>query len=198
MPTSRASRSTSTGPAMSSSLDEDFDVQRRVRVGHDRRHRRQPRAQRHGRRRPRLRRRRLPSLTSTSRPRPRSEVQNYIKVVDDALSRGHHRGLDASARSRPASSMQTELRSKLMDTIDKGVGTLVDAEHGRGVHPAEGAADPAAAGVQSRQHRQLFQPEHPVAVPAVVVSDRFRRRPLRLRKSRATPPKGRGFFVAQC
>ncbi|NDV85740.1 flagellin C [Aurantimonas aggregata] len=55
------------------------------------------------------------------------EVQAYIKVVDEALSQVTTAGSDLGA-VQTRIEMQTNFVSKLMDTIDKGVGTLVDAD----------------------------------------------------------------------
>ncbi|NDV85741.1 flagellin C [Aurantimonas aggregata] len=55
------------------------------------------------------------------------EVQAYIKVVDEALSQVTTAGSNLGAAQNRID-MQTQFVSKLMDTIDKGVGTLVDAD----------------------------------------------------------------------
>jgi flagellin len=55
------------------------------------------------------------------------EVQAYIKVVDEALSQVTTAGSSLGAVQNRID-MQTNFVSKLMDTLDKGVGTLVDAD----------------------------------------------------------------------
>ncbi|UIJ72873.1 flagellin [Aurantimonas sp. HBX-1] len=56
-----------------------------------------------------------------------TDIQNYIKVVDEALSQVTTAGASiGSVQNRVE--MQTQFVSKLMDTIDKGVGILVDAD----------------------------------------------------------------------
>ncbi|HEY9058325.1 MAG TPA: flagellin, partial [Aurantimonas sp.] len=55
------------------------------------------------------------------------QVQAYIKVVDEALSQVTTAASSLGAVQNRIE-MQTNFVSKLMDTIDKGVGTLVDAD----------------------------------------------------------------------
>ncbi|MCQ0988151.1 flagellin N-terminal helical domain-containing protein [Jiella marina] len=55
------------------------------------------------------------------------EIQAYIKVVDEALSQVTTAASSLGAVQNRID-MQTEFVSKLMDTIDMGVGTLVDAD----------------------------------------------------------------------
>ncbi|HEX2017481.1 MAG TPA: flagellin [Aurantimonas sp.] len=56
-----------------------------------------------------------------------AEIQAYIKVVDEALSQVTTAGSSLGAVQNRVE-MQTNFVSKLMDTLDKGVGTLVDAD----------------------------------------------------------------------
>ncbi|MCO6405847.1 flagellin C [Aurantimonas endophytica] len=55
------------------------------------------------------------------------QIQAYIKVVDEALSQVTTAGSSLGAVQNRIE-MQTTFVSKLMDTIDKGVGILVDAD----------------------------------------------------------------------
>ena len=55
------------------------------------------------------------------------EVQAYIKVVDEALSQVTSAAASLGAVQNRID-LQQEFVSKLMDTIDQGVGTLVDAD----------------------------------------------------------------------
>ncbi|MBB4005042.1 flagellin [Aurantimonas endophytica] len=55
------------------------------------------------------------------------QVQAYMKVVDEALSQVTTAGSSLGAVQNRIE-MQTTFVSKLMDTLDKGVGTLVDAD----------------------------------------------------------------------
>ncbi|MEN3794026.1 flagellin, partial [Fulvimarina sp. MAC3] len=54
-------------------------------------------------------------------------IKNYIKVVDKALSEVTSAASGLGAVQNRIE-MQSEFVSKLMDTVDKGVGTLVDAD----------------------------------------------------------------------
>ncbi|UIJ72874.1 flagellin [Aurantimonas sp. HBX-1] len=56
-----------------------------------------------------------------------AQIQNYMKVVDEALSQVTTAGASIGAVQNRIE-MQTNFVSKLMDTLDKGVGTLVDAD----------------------------------------------------------------------
>ncbi|ORE95061.1 flagellin [Aurantimonas sp. 22II-16-19i] len=56
-----------------------------------------------------------------------ADVNNYIRVVDSALSQVTTAASTLGAIQNRVS-MQKDFVSKLMDTIDKGVGTLVDAD----------------------------------------------------------------------
>ncbi|TFF18707.1 flagellin C [Jiella endophytica] len=56
-----------------------------------------------------------------------TDIKNYIKVVDEALSQVTSAASSLGAIQNRVE-MQTEFVSKLMDTIDTGVGTLVDAD----------------------------------------------------------------------
>ncbi|MBP0618320.1 flagellin, partial [Jiella mangrovi] len=54
-------------------------------------------------------------------------IQAYIKVVDEALSQVTTAGASLGAVQNRID-MQTDFVSELMDTVDEGVGTLVDAD----------------------------------------------------------------------
>ncbi|TFF21786.1 flagellin C [Jiella endophytica] len=56
-----------------------------------------------------------------------TDIKNYIKVVDEALSQVTSAASSLGAIQNRID-MQTEFVSKLMDTVDTGVGTLVDAD----------------------------------------------------------------------
>ena len=56
-----------------------------------------------------------------------SQIQAYLKVVDQAISQTTTAASGLGAVQNRIS-MQTDFVGKLMDTIDKGVGTLVDAD----------------------------------------------------------------------
>ncbi|TFF21785.1 flagellin C [Jiella endophytica] len=56
-----------------------------------------------------------------------TDIKNYIKVVDEALSQVTSAASSLGAVQNRIE-MQGDFVSKLMDTVDKGVGTLVDAD----------------------------------------------------------------------
>ena len=93
-----------------------------------------------------------------------AKVKLYIKTVDDALSKVTA-GASTLGAIQNRVDMQTNFVSNLMDTIDKGVGTLVDADMTEEFDEAEGPPDPAAARRPGPLHRQLVLAVAAVALP---------------------------------
>ena len=56
-----------------------------------------------------------------------TDIKNFIKVVDEALSQVTSAASSLGAIQNRVE-MQTDFVSKLMDTVSEGVGTLVDAD----------------------------------------------------------------------
>jgi flagellin len=102
-----------------------------------------------------------PTTPPTSlRSRPTSRVrQSTGKITDAATNLG-------AIKNRIG--LQQDFVKTLTDSLDRGIGQLVDADMNAESTRLQASADAAAAGHPGAVDRQRRQPEHPVAVPRLI------------------------------
>ena len=100
-------------------------------------------------------------------------LDSYIKGADAAI-----REMTTAAGSLGAVKkrigLQKDFVTNLISALDRGIGSLVDADMNEEFDQAAGPAGQAAAGHPGTEHRQRPEPEHPAAVP--IRAGSFRRR----------------------
>ena len=87
-----------------------------------------------------------------------------IGVVDAAIS-SMTDSATALGAAKARIGIQQDFVKGLMDAISRGVGQLVDADMNEEFDQAAGPAGQAAARRAGAQHRQLLEPDDPLALP---------------------------------
>ena len=118
---------------------------------------------------------------STTRPTTFSVSGLYISALTDsstdlATLDSYIKGADAAIKEMTTAAgslgavkkrigLQKDFVTNLISALDRGIGSLVDADMNEEFDQAAGPAGQAAAGHPGAEHRQRPEPEHPAAVP---------------------------------
>ena len=102
--------------------------------------------------------------TLTDSAADQATLDGYIAKVTAAIDSVASAAANLGAVKNRIST-NTDFVKSLMDSVDRGIGQLVDADMNQEVHPSVGPPGPAAARRSGALDRQQQQPEHPVAVP---------------------------------
>ena len=99
-------------------------------------------------------------------------LDSYIKGADAAIKEMTTAAGSLGAVKKRIG-LQKDFVTNLISALDRGIGSLVDADMNEEFHQAAGPAGQAAAGHPGAEHRQRPEPEHSQALPV----DQYGRRP---------------------
>ena len=98
-----------------------------------------------------------------------ADLEQMIGYVDSAIS-SMTDSATALGAAKARIGIQQDFVKGLMDAISRGVGQLVDADMNEEFDQAAGPAGQAAARRAGAQHRQLLEPDDPLALPLNALS----------------------------